>query len=360
MKKYLSLVTICMLFTLSGYSFTQIVNVKNFSFSPVSFTINIGDTIRWVYVSGTHTTTSLTIPAGAAAWDHPINSSSTSFTYVPTKTGTYNYKCTFHFAMGMQGDFTVVCPNASAQISAATSTTFCQGGSVVLNSNVSSSITSYQWKKNGTNISTATAASYTAKSNGAYTLMVTNSCGKAATSNKINVTVNALPGAAITPSGTVSICAGDSIKLKANTGTSNTYIWKRNGVIIPGATSSNYFVKKAGDYKVIVKKTTTGCSKTSAATTVVINCSNAITAKIPDYKIKIFPNPSSNDFHITIPSYNSDRFSLSVYGADGKLVGDKKINSANFLFGSELKPGIYFVEFKNANVVIAKEKIIKK
>ena len=360
MKKYLSLAAICMLFTLSGYSFTQIVNVSSYVFTPSSFTINIGDTIKWVWVGGTHTTTSLTIPAGAAAWDDPINSSKTSFIYVPAKTGTYNYKCTFHFAMGMKGSFTVVCPQASAQISAATATEFCQGGSVVLNSSVSSSVTSYQWRKNGTNIANANAASYTAKAKGSYTLMVTNNCGNTSTSNAINITVNPLPTAVITPSGTVNICSGDSINLKANTGTSLMYAWKRNGITIAGATSKNYFAKRAGNYKVVVTKTTTSCSRTSAGTIVAINCANAVAAKLPENKIQIFPNPSSNNFHISIAAYNSDQFSLSLYDAIGRPIGDKRINSADFLFGSELKPGIYFVEVKNANMIVAKEKIIKK
>ena len=360
MKKILSLIIICLLITLSGYSFTQIVNVKNFTFTPASFTINIGDTIRWVYVSGSHTTTSLTIPAGAAAWDHPINSSNTSFTYIPAKAGVYNYKCTFHFAMGMKGSFTVVCPQASVQISAAASTTFCQGSSVVLNSDVSSSVTSYQWKKNGTNITNATSAGYTAKTNGAYTLVVTNSCGKTATSNTISVTVNPLPAATITPSDTVTICTGESVKLKANVGTSNSYVWKRNGVIIQGATSSSYTATKAGNYRVTVTKTTTGCSKTSAAITVVIHCANAVAAKLPDNKIQIFPNPSSNDFHVAISSFNTYQYSVSVFDVDGRLIGKKKINSGDFSFGGELKPGIYFAELKRADAVITREKIIKK
>ena len=232
MKKYLSLVTICMLFTLSGYSFTQIVSVKN-SFSPSNFTINLGDTVQWVWSAGTHTTTSLTVPTGATEWDKPINSSATSFTYVPKKTGAYNYKCTFHFAMGMQGNFTVVaCSQPSAQISAASATEFCQGGSVVLNSSVSGSVTAYQWKKNGANIANATAATYTAKSSGSYTLKVTNNCG---THNfKCNQCYGkSITKATIKPSGTVNICTGDSIKLKGNTGTSLTYKWQRNGAQLP-------------------------------------------------------------------------------------------------------------------------------
>ncbi len=360
MKKYLSLAVLCMLFTLSGYSFTQIVNVNNYTFSPASFTINLGDTVKWVWIGGSHTTTSLTVPTGAAVWDNEINSSITSFTYVPAKTGTYSYKCSFHFVMGMQGSFTVSnCSQPSVQISAASATEFCKGGSVVLNSSASGSVT-YQWTKNGANIANANAASYTAKSKGNYALNVTNKCGKTATSNAIKVIVDPLPTATITPSGTVSMCTGDSIKLKANTGSLLTYRWIRNGVIISGATSSNYLAKKAGKYKVTVTNTTTGCSKTSAVTTVVVNCLNSISTKLSPDKIQIFPNPSANDFHIAFPAYNSDQFSLLLYDVDGRLLGNKRINSQDFSFGSELKPGIYFVEVKRADAVIVKEKIIKK
>jgi plastocyanin len=360
MKKYLLLLTVFLFFALSGYSFNQIVTVKNYAFVPENFTVNVGDTVKFVWASGTHTTTSLTIPTGAADWDHAINSSSTSFIYVPSKTGTYDYKCTFHAALGMVASFTVVCPNVSAQISAASATTFCKGGSVVLKSTASSSVTSYQWKKNGTNISNATKASYTAKLSGTYTLTVKNKCGKKATSNSIVVTVNTLPIAEITPSGTVNICAGDSIKLKANTGNNNTYMWKRNGVVISKAKSASYFAKTAGNYKVIVTKTTTGCSNTSDATTVVIDCSNAVTAKLPANKIEIFPNPSTNDFHLVIPAFTGNQYSLSVFDMEGKLVAEKKIITKDFSFGSELKQGIYFAEIKRGDEILAREKIIKK
>src|SRR5271169_2261815 len=104
MKHLLSAIAICLLFSFKAYSFTQIVTVQNHVFTPASFTINLGDTVKWTWLNGSHTTTSLTIPAGAATWDHPINTSSKSFIYVPSVAGVYNYKCTPHFAMGMQGN----------------------------------------------------------------------------------------------------------------------------------------------------------------------------------------------------------------------------------------------------------------
>jgi len=82
------------------------------TFSPSTLTIPLGDTIMWMWATDDHTTTSTTIPSGAAAWDAPLNITHTSFTYVPTVVGTYNYKCIPHESMGMLGSFTVVFPTS--------------------------------------------------------------------------------------------------------------------------------------------------------------------------------------------------------------------------------------------------------
>ncbi len=86
---------------------THVVTASDFSFAPSSLTIQLGDTIRWDWLNGMHTTTSTTIPTGAASWDSPLNSTSTSFTYVPTVQGQYNYVCTPHSTMGMTASFFV-------------------------------------------------------------------------------------------------------------------------------------------------------------------------------------------------------------------------------------------------------------
>lgn len=90
------------------------INVQDFSFTPSDATIQLGDTIKFTWLNGSHTTTSTTIPAGAATWDHPMNAANTTFIYVPTVAGSYSYKCTPHAAMGHLGKFTV---NGSTGIS---------------------------------------------------------------------------------------------------------------------------------------------------------------------------------------------------------------------------------------------------
>ena len=79
------------------------------SFFPSSTTITLGDTIRWQWGGGSHTTTSLGIPGGATAWNQAMNSGATTFSYKPTQLGVYNYQCNPH-APGMAGTFTVSAP----------------------------------------------------------------------------------------------------------------------------------------------------------------------------------------------------------------------------------------------------------
>lgn len=91
------------------------IAVAEFSFTPSSLTIPLGDTIVFNWVNGTHTATSTSVPAGAAPFDAPISSGSVILTYVPTKVGTYAYICTPHSSMGMTGSFSVTFPTSITQ-----------------------------------------------------------------------------------------------------------------------------------------------------------------------------------------------------------------------------------------------------
>jgi len=69
------------------------VEVTNFSFTPGNLSLQSGDTVKWVWVSGEHTTTSTFVPSGAATWNNPINSESTQFEIQLKVSGTYHYHC---------------------------------------------------------------------------------------------------------------------------------------------------------------------------------------------------------------------------------------------------------------------------
>lgn len=88
----------------SASATTWTIGVMNFEFTNVPTTVNVGDTITWTWISGTHTTTSTAVPAGAIDWNEDINTSSPSFFYVIAVPGSYAFVCAFHASM--TGSFT--------------------------------------------------------------------------------------------------------------------------------------------------------------------------------------------------------------------------------------------------------------
>lgn len=121
-RTLLMLAVLCSFFTAS-FATTYTISVANYSFSPSSITgVHPGDTITWVWVSGTHTTTNGMIPSTAPGWNSPISPTVPTFSYVvQPEPGVYNYKCTPHESMGMVGSFTVEFP---AGVSAVTPVLF--------------------------------------------------------------------------------------------------------------------------------------------------------------------------------------------------------------------------------------------
>ena len=85
---------------------THDVTVQNFSFSPQSLTITVGDIVRWTNISGTHNVkaddNSFTSgPAAPAPWE---------FTHTFTAVGSNPYYCEPHQGMGMTGTIIVQDP----------------------------------------------------------------------------------------------------------------------------------------------------------------------------------------------------------------------------------------------------------
>lgn len=92
------------------------ISVSDFQFAPQTVNAVCGDTIQWNWVSGTHTTTSVSVPPGAATWNANITAFSGSFEYKVTVVGNYAYVCTPHSGMGMVGAIVVTCTNDIADI----------------------------------------------------------------------------------------------------------------------------------------------------------------------------------------------------------------------------------------------------
>lgn len=105
----------------------------------------------------------------------------------------------------------------------------------------------YQWKKGGTAITGATAASYTtpatvlADSGSSFTVTVSNAAGSV-TSSAATLTVSPAPPTITTQPSNVTVNAGSTATFNVvATGTAPlTYQWKKGGTAITGATSASY------------------------------------------------------------------------------------------------------------------------
>ncbi|MFM7725491.1 MAG: plastocyanin/azurin family copper-binding protein, partial [Flavobacteriales bacterium] len=99
-----------------AFATTHVITQESFTFNPNALSVEVGDIVQFVWTSGSHTTTSLTVPAGAASWDAALTSANPLVEYTVTTAGTYAYVCTPHAAMGMVGGFVAVLPNRVANL----------------------------------------------------------------------------------------------------------------------------------------------------------------------------------------------------------------------------------------------------
>jgi hypothetical protein len=132
------------------------------------------------------------------------------------------------------GQTVTVYPLPVASISSLSSTTFCEGESVILTTTALPG-NSYQWL-NGTSIlGGATSATFTAVTSGSYTVVVTNNTPCVATSPVASVTVNVLPTLNITADDS-ELCVGESAALHV-TGASS-YSWSPASLVSNSSTAN--------------------------------------------------------------------------------------------------------------------------
>ncbi|MBI4929203.1 MAG: T9SS type A sorting domain-containing protein, partial [Bacteroidetes bacterium] len=179
------------------------------------------------------------------------NSATTQFINVTTSG---NYFVTVTDANGCAASSSpvnvTVHPTPNATITPSGPTTFCQGGNVML---ISGSSSGNVWS------TSATTQFITVTTSGNYSLTVTDANGCTANSSLVTVTVDAIPTASITVTGTTTFCQGGSVTLTGQGGSS--YSWSTT------ATTQSISVNQSGTYTVIATNTC-GSSNTSASVTV--------------------------------------------------------------------------------------------
>ena len=108
--KYLAVGLGILLVPVFAHAVTHTVNQVGLTFSPSEITIEVGDTVEWIWDAGSHTVTSgtdLNDPEVGLLFDQALNSGSTSFSHTFTQVGTQDYFCRPHLNFGMTGTVTI-------------------------------------------------------------------------------------------------------------------------------------------------------------------------------------------------------------------------------------------------------------
>src|SRR5947209_19386787 len=79
------------------------------TFSPANATVHVGDTVKWVWSTGFHSSTSGSPPGTPdGKWDSQPHSEPFTFKQTFTHGGTFQYYCSIHYSLGMVGSVTVL------------------------------------------------------------------------------------------------------------------------------------------------------------------------------------------------------------------------------------------------------------
>lgn len=188
----------------------------------------------------------------------------------------------------------------TAEITASSNTSFCEGQSVELLATASIANVTFEWN-NG-----AISTTQTVSENNVLIAVATSSAGCQASTNNIEVVVFANPTVNITALGNTSLCTGSSVELLSSEATGN--VW--NG----GQTSESIVVTTTGDYNLNYTDAN-GCQAQS--NTITVNVSDAPAPTISTTSNTTICEGSS----LTITSSNGDSYQWSLNGVaiDGAI-----------------------------------------
>jgi hypothetical protein len=283
----------------------------------------------------------------------------------------------------------------SVSISVNPGTTVCPGTSVTYMATPTNggTVPTYQWKRNGNNISGATNSTYTStvtvSSNGEIiTCVMTSSetCtyGSPAISNSLIMTVEYLQaGISIAASPGTTVCPGTSITFNATTangGTAPTYQWKLNGNDISGATNNTYAYIVTPNYNgkkincmmtsnescilgsPAISNTLKMTIKQSPKNSIITEAGNdlfpdnatlktGLSSETIGDDISIYPNPATNSIILDYTGYQvSDKCELWIYSIDGKLLLNNNLKDKTTIIDVDsYESGIYYIRIMSSN-----------
>jgi hypothetical protein len=215
---------------------------------------------------------------------------------------------------------------------------------------------SYQWQVNGTNAG-ANSSTYTYEpaNDDAVTVILTSDefCTTAnpVTSNILTIEIIPVPAK---PNFAVS---NDTLISNAPAGNQ----WYLENILVTGAIEQRYIASESGNYSVTV--TLNGCS--SEMSNPVYVTINGIGDSETDQNATIFPNPTTGEFNVNIPSMKNGEFTMKVVNNTGVILISSKYTFAGFetkypVDISQLANGTYTLLIQQHNKTITRKLVLNK
>ncbi|RYY55487.1 MAG: T9SS type A sorting domain-containing protein [Chitinophagaceae bacterium] len=200
----------------------------------------------------------------------------TSSSYTASQAGTFAVRASQGACTGTRSVNVTQVAAPTATITASGPTNVCEGVALTLDAGIGSPYT-YQWLRNGTEITGAASSTFAPASTGNYTVRVSAGTTCSATSAATSVTITPLPVVNLSAASATRFCSGENVILSTTADAAYTYRWTRDGNLISGASTASYTASVSGVYRVAV--TRGSCSVTSAQITVTV-------LPIPDVRIQ--------------------------------------------------------------------------
>jgi plastocyanin len=353
----------------SVFAVTHTIQVGNYYFNPSSLNVEVGDIVKWVWVQGSHTTTSSSIPGGAASWDAPINSGNQTYSYTVTVAGVYNYVCTPHAGMGQTGTFTATAPPPALTVTPSNQNVSASAGSTsfTVTSNTTWNASSNQsWctvNGSGTGNGTITA-NYTVNSSTTSRVATITVSGTGVSDQVVTVTqAGAAATLAVTPpSQMVSESSGTtdfSVASNSSWTAFSDAVWctvtssgSGNGTIMATYAANSSTTERTANITVTV----------SGLTPVIVQVNqDGTSVGIPDNNagsIRVFPNPARDVVNVSLEN-NSFNTRISLVDMTGRTLIERSFPGNDITLNvGNLPRGYYFIRIVQNDEIIVRRIIL--
>lgn len=253
----------------------------------------------------------------------------TNVSYLPTSIGSYTVEIT-DSASGCSKMSEPTVLTSTFAIDPSGNNDFCQEQVLTVPSGYSNT---YQWQKDGNDISGATSNTYTATESGVYTCNINNgSCNFTTSATTLNLTAEQP-----TADTNQAFNSGDTLADLIVTGTNLQ--WYANSSETNPIPSSTPLVSETTYY---VSQTIDGCESKKLAITV----TETLGVGYENLNVfRLYPNPTKDKLY-----FNSSQVinRIKIYNNLGKLIVDYSLNDTDAEINlSSLEKGIYFININN-------------